>query len=113
MSVNMFREAATHFRALDHPGRRWGLGGIALASAQLGEPEVGAAAMAELDLMPRPPCTSRTSRSSGAGGHRHRPGGDRAPARALLRQQDGRRRGLGPPPAASEALLARRTSCDW
>ncbi len=50
-SVNMFREAATHFKALDHPGRRWGLGGLALASAQLGEPEVGAAAMAELDLM--------------------------------------------------------------
>ena len=51
-SANMFRETATLFGNLDHPGRRWGLGGIALASAQLGEPELGSAALAELDAMP-------------------------------------------------------------
>jgi len=48
-SRNMFREAATLFGSLNHPGQRWGLGGIALASGQLGDYETGAAAIHALD----------------------------------------------------------------
>jgi DNA-binding CsgD family transcriptional regulator len=47
---NLFREAATLFGTLNHPGRRWGLGGIALATAHLGE-HGGETALAELDAM--------------------------------------------------------------
>lgn len=46
---NLFREAATLFGELRHPGRRWGLGGIALASAHLGVRADGLEALAELD----------------------------------------------------------------
>jgi DNA-binding CsgD family transcriptional regulator/tetratricopeptide (TPR) repeat protein len=48
-AVNKFREVATLFGRLNHPGRRWGLGGIALASAHLGDLTTGNAALAELD----------------------------------------------------------------
>jgi DNA-binding CsgD family transcriptional regulator/tetratricopeptide (TPR) repeat protein len=48
-AANMFRESATLFGALNHPGRRDGLGGIALASAFLGQLDVSELALAELD----------------------------------------------------------------
>ncbi len=48
-SMNMFRESATLFGTLNHPARRWGLAGIALAAACLGDADVGTAAIAELD----------------------------------------------------------------
>ncbi|HEX4220020.1 MAG TPA: LuxR C-terminal-related transcriptional regulator, partial [Acidimicrobiales bacterium] len=47
----MFREAATLFGSLGHPGRRWGLAGIALAGAMVGDGDIGSAALAELDAM--------------------------------------------------------------
>jgi DNA-binding CsgD family transcriptional regulator len=47
----MFREVATVFGTLNHPGRRWGLGGIALAGALVGDSEVSATALATLDAM--------------------------------------------------------------
>jgi DNA-binding CsgD family transcriptional regulator len=50
-AINMCREVATLFGRLNHPGRRWGLAGIALAAAQLGDSDVGTAALAELDDM--------------------------------------------------------------
>jgi DNA-binding CsgD family transcriptional regulator len=50
-ATNMFRETATLFGTLNHPGRRWGLGGIALAGGHLGNDTVGTAALAELDEM--------------------------------------------------------------
>ena len=48
----LFREVAALFRTLDHPGRRWGLGGIALAGAHLGSAGDGTDALAELDALP-------------------------------------------------------------
>jgi DNA-binding CsgD family transcriptional regulator/tetratricopeptide (TPR) repeat protein len=51
-AVNMFREAATLFGSLNHPGRRAGLGGIALAGALLDSGDEGILALAELDAMP-------------------------------------------------------------
>jgi DNA-binding CsgD family transcriptional regulator/tetratricopeptide (TPR) repeat protein len=50
-AMNMFREVATLFGTLNHPGRRWGLGGLALAGALMGDGDVSAAALAELDDM--------------------------------------------------------------
>jgi DNA-binding CsgD family transcriptional regulator len=50
-AINMFREVATLFGRLNHPGRRWGLAGIAYAGALLGDSDVGTAALAELDDM--------------------------------------------------------------
>jgi DNA-binding CsgD family transcriptional regulator len=47
----MFREVATLFGRLNHPGRRWGLAGIAYAGALLGDSDVGTAALTELDAM--------------------------------------------------------------
>ena len=49
-ATNMFREAATVFGTLNHPGRRWGLGGMALAGAVLGDADAGTAALTELDV---------------------------------------------------------------
>lgn len=49
LSANMYREAATHFRAMGHPGQRWGLGGICLASAQMGDVGAALQALRELD----------------------------------------------------------------
>ena len=48
-SVGLFRESARHFGALNHPGRRWALGGVALASSQVGDADTGTAALDELD----------------------------------------------------------------
>ncbi len=48
-ATHMFREAATVFGTLNHPGRRWGLGGMALAGAVLGDGDAAAAALTELD----------------------------------------------------------------
>jgi DNA-binding CsgD family transcriptional regulator len=50
-SGTMFREAATLFGTLGHPGRRWGLAGVALAGAMAGDSDIGSAALAELDEM--------------------------------------------------------------
>lgn len=47
-----FRETTTLFEELGHPGRRWGLGGIALAAGQGGDATTAAAAIAELDALP-------------------------------------------------------------
>jgi DNA-binding CsgD family transcriptional regulator len=46
---HLFRETATAFHELGHPGRRWGLGGIALAAGQRGDRQSAAAAVVELD----------------------------------------------------------------
>jgi DNA-binding CsgD family transcriptional regulator len=54
-SARFFREAATRFEALGHPGQRWGLGGVALAAGQMGDQAASAAAIAELDAMSETP----------------------------------------------------------
>ena len=46
---DLFREAASCFERLGHPGQRWGLGGKALAAGQMGDAAASAAALAELD----------------------------------------------------------------
>lgn len=51
-SANMFREVAALFAQLHHPGQRWGLGGLALASAHLGDARTGEDALAELNGLP-------------------------------------------------------------
>jgi len=50
-STNLFREVASQFGEFNHPGRCWGLGGVALAAGQLGDHRAAAAAIAELDAM--------------------------------------------------------------
>ncbi len=50
-SGHMFREAAFLFTQLNHPGRRWGLGGIALTGAHTGNLDAAEAAIVELDEM--------------------------------------------------------------
>ncbi|HEX3795236.1 MAG TPA: AAA family ATPase [Acidimicrobiales bacterium] len=52
LSINMFREASTLFGILNHPGRRWGLAGVALASAACGDKVTGQRALEELDDAP-------------------------------------------------------------
>jgi DNA-binding CsgD family transcriptional regulator len=44
-----FREAATRFESLGHPGQRWSLGGLALAAGQMGDADGSAAAVTELE----------------------------------------------------------------
>jgi DNA-binding CsgD family transcriptional regulator len=46
---HMFRESAMLYQELNHPGRRWALGGIALAAGQLGDRDTAGEAIAELD----------------------------------------------------------------
>ncbi len=46
---HLYQETATAFQELGHPGLRWGLGGIALASGQMGDRATAAAAVADLD----------------------------------------------------------------
>ena len=47
----LFRETATIFGELGHPGQRWGLGGIALATGQLADAKASGGALAELDAL--------------------------------------------------------------
>jgi DNA-binding CsgD family transcriptional regulator/tetratricopeptide (TPR) repeat protein len=54
-AVNLFREVAGLFARLKHPGQRWGLGGIALAAGQMGDPTTSAAAISELAGLAVPP----------------------------------------------------------
>jgi DNA-binding CsgD family transcriptional regulator len=51
-SINMFRESAALFGSLGHPGRRWGLSGIALASSYQGESSTANQALADIDQIP-------------------------------------------------------------
>jgi DNA-binding CsgD family transcriptional regulator len=51
-SINMFRESASLFGSLGHPGRRWGLSGIALASSYQGDPRTAESALVDLDQGP-------------------------------------------------------------
>jgi DNA-binding CsgD family transcriptional regulator/predicted ATPase len=48
---HLFRETATAFEELGHPGRRWGLGGIALAAGQMGDTASALQAAAELETV--------------------------------------------------------------
>jgi DNA-binding CsgD family transcriptional regulator len=48
-ATNMFRESASRFGSLNHPGRRWGLSGIALASSYLGDSSTARTALSDLD----------------------------------------------------------------
>ncbi len=48
-ATHMFRESASLFGSLHHPGRRWGLSGIALASSYRGDSATANAALADLD----------------------------------------------------------------
>jgi DNA-binding CsgD family transcriptional regulator len=48
-ATNLFRESASLFGSLNHPGRRWGLSGIALASSYLGDSSTAEKALADLD----------------------------------------------------------------
>jgi DNA-binding CsgD family transcriptional regulator/chromosome segregation and condensation protein ScpB len=48
-AINMFRESASLFGGLNHPGRRWGLSGIALASSYLGDAKTAHTALVDLD----------------------------------------------------------------
>jgi DNA-binding CsgD family transcriptional regulator len=50
-AANYYRETAALFGEFGHPGRRWGLGGIALASGQAGNRRLAASAIAELDAL--------------------------------------------------------------
>ena len=47
----LFREAAAVFAEIGHPGKRWGLGGIALAAGQRGDKDAATTAIAELDAL--------------------------------------------------------------
>jgi DNA-binding CsgD family transcriptional regulator len=49
---HLFRESASCFERLGHPGQRWGLGGLALAAGQMGDAVGCAAALARLDRLP-------------------------------------------------------------
>jgi DNA-binding CsgD family transcriptional regulator len=51
-SINMFRESASLFGSLGHPGRRWGLSGIALASSYQGDSSTAEKALIDLDQGP-------------------------------------------------------------
>jgi DNA-binding CsgD family transcriptional regulator len=51
-AAHLFREVATLFSSLGHPGQRYGLGGLALAVGQQRDADVGAAAIKELDKIP-------------------------------------------------------------
>ncbi len=53
-AVNLFREVAGLFGQLNHPGKRWGLAGIALAAGQMGDRATSESAVAELTTMPVP-----------------------------------------------------------
>ena len=48
-ATHMFRESASLFGSLHHPGRRWGLSGIALASSYRGDSATANTALADLD----------------------------------------------------------------
>jgi DNA-binding CsgD family transcriptional regulator/tetratricopeptide (TPR) repeat protein len=50
-AAHFFGEVATQFGLLNHPGQRWGLSGLALASGQMGDREAGIAALVELDAV--------------------------------------------------------------
>jgi DNA-binding CsgD family transcriptional regulator len=49
---HLFRESASCFERLGHPGQRWGLGGMALAAGQMGDAVGCATALARLDALP-------------------------------------------------------------
>jgi DNA-binding CsgD family transcriptional regulator/tetratricopeptide (TPR) repeat protein len=51
-AAHLFREAATLFSSLGHPGQRWGLGGLALAVGQQRDADAGTATINELDRIP-------------------------------------------------------------
>jgi DNA-binding CsgD family transcriptional regulator len=51
-AAHLFREVATLFSSLGHPGQRWGLGGVALAVGQQGDADAGTAAISDLDKVP-------------------------------------------------------------
>jgi DNA-binding CsgD family transcriptional regulator/tetratricopeptide (TPR) repeat protein len=51
-AAHLFREVATLFSSLGHPGQRWGLGGLAVAVGQQRDADAGAAAIEELDRIP-------------------------------------------------------------
>jgi DNA-binding CsgD family transcriptional regulator/tetratricopeptide (TPR) repeat protein len=53
-AINLFREVVVLFGELKHPGKRWGLGGIALAAGQMADAETSAQAVTELDDIPLP-----------------------------------------------------------
>jgi DNA-binding CsgD family transcriptional regulator len=48
-AVNYYRETTALFGEFGHPGRRWGLGGTALAAGQAGDRATAESAIAELD----------------------------------------------------------------
>jgi DNA-binding CsgD family transcriptional regulator len=49
---HFFREAASCYERLGHPGQRWSLGGLALAAGQMGDALAAEAAIARLDDLP-------------------------------------------------------------
>jgi DNA-binding CsgD family transcriptional regulator len=51
-AAHLFREVSSLFDSLGHPGRRWGLGGLALACGQQNDVDSGAAAIAALEQAP-------------------------------------------------------------
>lgn len=50
-AAKLYREVTLWFEQLHHEGRRWGLGGLALAAGQMGDGATAAAAVAELDRL--------------------------------------------------------------
>lgn len=54
-AAEIAREVAVVFGEIEHPSRRWGLGGLALMHGQLGEPDAGEAALEELAALPDTP----------------------------------------------------------
>lgn len=50
-ATHYFVEAAVGFEALGHPGRRWALGGVALAAGQMGDADAASAALHQMDAM--------------------------------------------------------------
>lgn len=50
-ATHLFRETASAFHELGHPGYRWGLGGMALASGQCGDRDTALSAIADLDVL--------------------------------------------------------------
>jgi DNA-binding CsgD family transcriptional regulator len=50
-AANYYRETTALFGEFGHPGQRWGLGGIALASGQAGDRGMAESAIADLDAL--------------------------------------------------------------
>jgi len=103
-AAHLFAETAAAFGELGHPARRWGLGGVALATGQSGDGEAAAAAVRELDAEPPTAFHLMDAHLERGRAWAAVAGGDLATARALLRSAAARAMALGERTSAAAAF---------